>query len=173
MLIADDVYVSDFDHRIDDLTRPIKDQGIVKARVRIERDVWLGTKVTVARGVVIGAGTVVGANAVVTRDLPPYSVAVGAPAAGRAQPECSIRPLDLAACATSTAAPRGPRPGSTRRSAGSRPTPTARPTPTWSRSRCPQRPGIDLYLKDESTHPTGSLKHRLARSLFLYALCNG
>jgi cysteine synthase len=33
--------------------------------------------------------------------------------------------------------------------------------------------GIDLYLKDESTHPTGSLKHRLARSLFLYALCNG
>jgi cysteine synthase A len=32
---------------------------------------------------------------------------------------------------------------------------------------------IQLYLKDESTHPTGSLKHRLARSLFLYALCNG
>ena len=33
--------------------------------------------------------------------------------------------------------------------------------------------GIDLYLKDESTHPTGSLKHRLARSLFLYGLVNG
>ncbi len=33
--------------------------------------------------------------------------------------------------------------------------------------------GIDLYLKDESTHPTGSLKHRLARSLFLYAIANG
>ncbi|OLR90723.1 L-cysteine desulfhydrase Cds1 [Actinokineospora bangkokensis] len=32
---------------------------------------------------------------------------------------------------------------------------------------------VRLYLKDESTHPTGSLKHRLARSLFLYALCNG
>ena len=37
----------------------------------------------------------------------------------------------------------------------------------------PQLKGIDIYLKDESTHPTGSLKHRLARSLFLYALCNG
>ncbi len=37
----------------------------------------------------------------------------------------------------------------------------------------PSLKGIDLYLKDESTHPTGSLKHRLARSLFLYALCNG
>jgi cysteine synthase A len=32
--------------------------------------------------------------------------------------------------------------------------------------------GIDLYLKDESVHPTGSLKHRLARSLVLYGLCN-
>ncbi|MCO5124905.1 MAG: PLP-dependent cysteine synthase family protein [Rhizobacter sp.] len=33
--------------------------------------------------------------------------------------------------------------------------------------------GVSLYLKDESSHPTGSLKHRLARSLFLHALCNG
>ncbi len=37
----------------------------------------------------------------------------------------------------------------------------------------PRFEGITLYLKDESSHPTGSLKHRLARSLFLYALCNG
>jgi cysteine synthase A len=34
-------------------------------------------------------------------------------------------------------------------------------------------PGIDFYFKDEAAHPTGSLKHRLARSLYLYALCNG
>ncbi|MBB3148477.1 cysteine synthase A [Phyllobacterium trifolii] len=32
---------------------------------------------------------------------------------------------------------------------------------------------VSIYLKDESTHPTGSLKHRLARSLFLYGICNG
>jgi cysteine synthase A len=37
----------------------------------------------------------------------------------------------------------------------------------------PGAAGVDLYLKDESVHPTGSLKHRLARSLFLYALVNG
>ena len=37
----------------------------------------------------------------------------------------------------------------------------------------PKLENVDIYLKDESTHPTGSLKHRLARSLFLYALCNG
>jgi cysteine synthase A len=34
-------------------------------------------------------------------------------------------------------------------------------------------PGIDFYFKDEASHPSGSLKHRLARSLYLYALCNG
>src|SRR6185312_14622409 len=37
----------------------------------------------------------------------------------------------------------------------------------------PGAPTIALYLKDESTHPSDSLKHRLARSLFLYGLCNG
>ncbi len=37
----------------------------------------------------------------------------------------------------------------------------------------PAFPDIPLYFKDESAHPTGSLKHRLARSLFLYAICNG
>ncbi|MFI6815541.1 PLP-dependent cysteine synthase family protein [Nonomuraea sp. NPDC050328] len=37
----------------------------------------------------------------------------------------------------------------------------------------PSRWGVNLYLKDESVHPTGSLKHRLARSLFLYGLANG
>lgn len=39
--------------------------------------------------------------------------------------------------------------------------------------KLPAFPDIDFYFKDESTHPSGSLKHRLARSLFLYAICNG
>jgi acetyltransferase-like isoleucine patch superfamily enzyme len=79
-LIADNVYISDFDHNFADLTVPIKDQGIAKSRVRVGRDVWLGTKVTIARGVEIGEGSVVGANAVVTKDLPGSCVAVGVPA---------------------------------------------------------------------------------------------
>lgn len=37
----------------------------------------------------------------------------------------------------------------------------------------PAFPGLGIYFKDESAHPTGSLKHRLARSLFLYGICNG
>ncbi len=79
-IVADWVYVCDFDHVFDDVTVPIKDQGIVKSPVRIGPDVWLGTKVTVLRGVTIGRGCVVAANAVVNKDLPAYSVAVGVPA---------------------------------------------------------------------------------------------
>jgi acetyltransferase-like isoleucine patch superfamily enzyme len=79
-IIADMVYVTDFDHVFTDVDRPIKDQGIVKSPVRIGADVWLANKVSVVRGTVIGDGCVVAANAVVTRDLPPYSVAVGVPA---------------------------------------------------------------------------------------------
>ena len=37
----------------------------------------------------------------------------------------------------------------------------------------PELPGCRIYIKDETAHPTGSLKHRLARSLFLHAICNG
>ena len=36
-----------------------------------------------------------------------------------------------------------------------------------------EMPNCRIYIKDETAHPTGSLKHRLARSLFLHALCNG
>ena len=44
-IVADWVYVTDFDHRIDDIHVPIKDQGIVKTPVRIGPDCWIGTKV--------------------------------------------------------------------------------------------------------------------------------
>ena len=79
-IIADWVYVTDFDHRIDDVTVPIKDQGIVKTPVRIGPDCWLGTKVSVLRGTRIGRGTVLGAHAVARGEIPEYSIAVGAPA---------------------------------------------------------------------------------------------
>jgi acetyltransferase-like isoleucine patch superfamily enzyme len=79
-LIADWVYVADFDHVTTDATRPIKDQGIVKSPVRIGPDCWLGTKATVTRGVRIGRGSVLAANAVATRDIDPYTIAGGVPA---------------------------------------------------------------------------------------------
>jgi acetyltransferase-like isoleucine patch superfamily enzyme len=79
-LVADWVYICDFDHVTTDITRPIKDQGIVKTPVRIGPDCWLGAKVSVLRGTRIGRGSVLGAHAVVRGDIPEYSIAVGAPA---------------------------------------------------------------------------------------------
>ena len=54
-LVADWVYIGDFDHRTDDLHVPIKDQGIVKSPVRIGADVWVGVKASVLRGADVGA----------------------------------------------------------------------------------------------------------------------
>ncbi len=79
-IVADRVYVTDFDHRIADVTIPIKDQGIVKTPVRIGPDCWLGAKVSVLRGTRVGRGSVLGAHAVVRGDIPEFSIAVGAPA---------------------------------------------------------------------------------------------
>ncbi len=79
-LIADWVYITDFDHQYADVTMPIKDQGIVKTPVRIGPDCWIATKVTVLRGSRVGRGCVLGAHAVVKGDVPDGSIVVGAPA---------------------------------------------------------------------------------------------
>jgi acetyltransferase-like isoleucine patch superfamily enzyme len=79
-LVADWVYICDFDHVTSDITMPIKDQGIIKSPVRIGPDTWLGVKVSVLRGTRIGRGCVVGAHAVVRGDIPDYAIAVGTPA---------------------------------------------------------------------------------------------
>jgi acetyltransferase-like isoleucine patch superfamily enzyme len=79
-LIADWVYICDFDHVMSDIHRPIKDQGIVKTPVRIGPDCWIGTKVSVLRGTRIGRGSVLGAHSVVRGDIPEYAIAVGSPA---------------------------------------------------------------------------------------------
>jgi acetyltransferase-like isoleucine patch superfamily enzyme len=79
-LVADWVYICDFDHVTTDINLPIKDQGIVKSPVRIGPDTWIGTKVSVLRGTRIGRGCVLGAHAVVRGDIPDYAIAVGSPA---------------------------------------------------------------------------------------------
>jgi len=79
-LVADWCYICDFDHRMDDITMPIKDQGILKTPVRVGPDTWIAAKVTVLRGTRIGRGCVLGAHAVVKGDIPDYSIAVGSPA---------------------------------------------------------------------------------------------
>ena len=79
-LIAMHCRIVSSNHAIPDRDTPIRSQADVLLPVTIGRDVWLGTGVTILGGVTIGDGCVVGAGAVVTKDLPPYSVAVGIPA---------------------------------------------------------------------------------------------
>jgi acetyltransferase-like isoleucine patch superfamily enzyme len=79
-LFADWVYITDFDHRFDDLDSPIKDQGIVKTPVRIGPDCWVGVRVSILRGTVVGHGCVLAAHAVVRDEIPDLAVAGGVPA---------------------------------------------------------------------------------------------
>jgi galactoside O-acetyltransferase len=68
------------DHRFDQIDRPIRLQGHSRGEIILEDDVWLGANVVVLSGVRIGKGSVIGAQSVVTKDIAPYSVAVGNPA---------------------------------------------------------------------------------------------
>lgn len=85
VLMASFVYISDHAHGdVNDseisLLPPLERPLYSKGPIIIEDDVWLGEKVSVMPGVHIGRGAIIGANSVVTKDIPAYSVAVGAPA---------------------------------------------------------------------------------------------
>jgi acetyltransferase-like isoleucine patch superfamily enzyme/glycosyltransferase involved in cell wall biosynthesis len=79
-LIAEMVSIRDHDHRFDRLDVPVREQGTVSDPVRIGRNVWIGCKATILKGVTIGENAIIGANAVVTRDIPANAIAVGVPA---------------------------------------------------------------------------------------------
>ncbi len=79
-ILADQVYIGDFDHRFIDASMTIRKQGIATSPVRIEDDCWIGEKASIIRGVTVGKGSVIGAGSVVARDVPPFSVAAGNPA---------------------------------------------------------------------------------------------
>jgi acetyltransferase-like isoleucine patch superfamily enzyme len=79
-IVADRAMLIDFDHKIDDVERPIRLQGIAKRDVRVGNNVWVGHGACVLRGVSVGDNSVIGANAVVTKDLPEDSICAGAPA---------------------------------------------------------------------------------------------
>ncbi|HUR86691.1 MAG TPA: acyltransferase [Solirubrobacteraceae bacterium] len=81
VLLGRNVVIVDHNHASADPTLAIAEQGIDKLRpVEIQEGAWLAQNVVVCPGVSIGAHAVVGANSVVTRDLPPYCLAAGAPA---------------------------------------------------------------------------------------------
>jgi acetyltransferase-like isoleucine patch superfamily enzyme len=53
--------------------------NIGEAEIIIGNDVWIGFNSTILKGVTIGDGAIIGANTVVTKDVPPFAVAVGNP----------------------------------------------------------------------------------------------
>jgi acetyltransferase-like isoleucine patch superfamily enzyme len=80
-MFANGCFVTDGNHRFDDRDRPVTWQGFSsKGPTRIGDNVWCGANVVVTSGVTVGERCVIGANSVVTRDLPPYSIATGSPA---------------------------------------------------------------------------------------------
>jgi acetyltransferase-like isoleucine patch superfamily enzyme len=100
-MLANGCFVSDSSHRYDDLQKPLTWQGFhSKGATRIGDDCWLGANVVVTSGVSIGERCVIGANSVVTRDIPPFSIAAGAPAR-------VIREIDYESSARSSASSSG------------------------------------------------------------------
>jgi acetyltransferase-like isoleucine patch superfamily enzyme len=79
-LLADRVYISDNQHNYEDIEVPIRKQGVLqKGKVVIGAGCWIGENVSII-GASVGRQSVIGANSVVTRSIPDYCVAVGAPA---------------------------------------------------------------------------------------------
>ena len=92
-------------HIFDDPNTYVRKQGFTCKGITLEDDCWLGTGVRVLDGVTIGQGSVVGAGAVVTKDIPPYSIAVGVPAkviGKRGPTDPKPDPNQLAAAAVSS-----------------------------------------------------------------------
>lgn len=80
VMIAQAVTIRDTDHGFYETTKPMAGQGIVTSPVVIEDDVWIGHGAAILKGVRVGRGSIVAAGAVVTKDVPPYSIAGGVPA---------------------------------------------------------------------------------------------
>lgn len=80
-MFANGCFITDGNHRFDDPVMPVPWQGFTsKGPTVIGDNVWAGANVVFTSGVTVGERCVIGANSVVTGDLPPHSIAAGAPA---------------------------------------------------------------------------------------------
>lgn len=78
--LAQNITLSGLNHNYEDINIPIHKQGVSTAPIRIEDNTWIGANVVVLAGVTVGKHSIVAAGSVVTKNIPPYSVAVGNPA---------------------------------------------------------------------------------------------
>lgn len=80
VILAQNIVMSGLNHKYTDIHIPIHLQPVTTAPIVIEDECWIGANTVITAGVTIGKHSVVAAGAVVTKDIPPYSVAVGNPA---------------------------------------------------------------------------------------------
>jgi maltose O-acetyltransferase len=80
VMMGPDVVLMTSRHEFGDTSRPMRTQGLSCSPVRIEDDVWIGTRAIIMPGVTIQRGAIIGAAAVVTRDVPAYAIVGGIPA---------------------------------------------------------------------------------------------
>jgi acetyltransferase-like isoleucine patch superfamily enzyme len=78
--VGDEAALIDFDHRYDDVERPVRLQGIAASPVRIGAGARIGARAAIQRGITVGERAEVGALAVVTRDVAPGARVGGVPA---------------------------------------------------------------------------------------------
>lgn len=78
--LAQNITLSGLNHNYEDINIPIHKQGVSTAPIRIEDNTWIGANVVVLAGVTVGKHSIVAAGSVVTKNIPPYSLAVGNPA---------------------------------------------------------------------------------------------
>lgn len=78
--LAQNITLSGLNHNYEDINIPIHKQGVSTAPIHIDDNTWIGANVVVLAGVTVGKHSIVAAGSVVTKNIPPYSVAVGNPA---------------------------------------------------------------------------------------------
>lgn len=80
VILAQNIVISGLNHGYKDVSRPIHLQPVTTAHIIIEDECWIGANAVITAGVTIGKHSVIAAGAIVTKDIPPFSVAVGNPA---------------------------------------------------------------------------------------------
>lgn len=80
VIIAQNVVLSGLNHGYENVAIAIKDQAVTTSPILIEDECWIGANVVVTAGVTIGKHCVIAAGSIVTKSIPPYSIAVGNPA---------------------------------------------------------------------------------------------
>jgi acetyltransferase-like isoleucine patch superfamily enzyme len=79
-IFAQHVVISGLNHIYEDISRPIVDQNVRTSPITIDDDCWIGANVVITAGVHIGRHAIIAAGSVVTKDVPPFSIAAGNPA---------------------------------------------------------------------------------------------